>query len=72
MTNSDTNSIVQAVYGNPGLEEYRANPLIAALPPIMEPQNLRERLERFPAIQDDEKLLPNSVRVHAVARLLHE
>jgi ABC-type dipeptide/oligopeptide/nickel transport system ATPase component len=65
-------NIVRAVYGDPGLEEYRNNPLVAALPPIMEPHDLREKLEKFPVIHDEEQTLPNAVRVHAVARLLHD
>lgn len=72
MTNRNMGKIVKAVYGDPGLEEYRNNPLIATLPPIMEPEDLRERLERFPIIHEEEKTLPNSIRVHAVARLLHD
>ena len=72
MTNRDMGNIVNAVYGDPGLEEYRNNPLIATLPPIMEPEDLREQLERFPIFHETEKALPNSVRVHAVARLLHD
>lgn len=72
MTNRDMGNIVNAVYGDPGLEEYRNNPLISALPPILEPQDLRETLEKFPAIHGEEKALPNSIRVHAVARLLHD
>lgn len=72
MTNRNIGKVVKAVYGDPGLEEYRNNPLIATLPPIMEPADLRERLERIPIIREEEKALPNSVRVHAVARLLHD
>lgn len=35
--NSKNRKIMIAAYGDPGLEEYRNNPLIATLPPIMEP-----------------------------------
>ena len=70
MTNRNMGNIVNAVYGDPGLEEYRNNPLIATLPRIMELEDIRVKLERLPAFHEEEKTLPSSVRLHAIARLL--
>ena len=59
-----------AVYGDPGLPEYRDNPLISALPPIMDIKQVGERLRRRPAFHDDERNLKPAIRVHAIARVL--
>lgn len=59
-----------AVYGDPGLPEYRSNPLISALPPIMDIKQVGEQLRRRPAFHDEEKNLSPGIRVHAIARVL--
>lgn len=59
----------EAVYHDPGLPEYADNPLIAALPKIMGVHEVVKLLTERPIINEEEKLLPGHLRVHAIARL---
>jgi len=59
-----------AIYGEFGLEEYKSNPLIAALPPVYEAKQVVALLRDNPAFNRDEINLSGNIRVHAIARLL--
>ncbi len=61
-----------AQYGDPGLEEYRNNPLISTLPAIMEQPQVVTKLRTLPKIDDSEINLRKGVRVHAIARILND
>ncbi|WP_163836302.1 ATP-binding protein [Spartinivicinus ruber] len=61
--------IPEADYINPGLAEYADNPLISALPPIMNTASVVKLLSKRPVFQESEKNLPGHIRVHAIARL---
>ena len=37
-------NMAKAVYNDPGIEQYRGNPLIEALPPIMTTQQIKQGL----------------------------
>lgn len=58
-----------AEYHDPGLPEYADNPLIAALPKIMSPLDVVEKLKQLPLFKKDEIALPGHIRVHAINRL---
>lgn len=51
------------------LPEYKNNPVIEALPPIMSQDEVVGYLESYPPYSDSEKDLPPHVRMHAVMRL---
>ncbi len=38
-------NMAKAVYNDPGIEQYRGNPLIEALPPIMTTQQIKQGLD---------------------------
>ena len=70
MNNSDDQPRFKtAVYQNQGLPEYTENPLISALPKILSPIEVVERLTQRPLISEEEKGLEGHIRVHAIARL---
>lgn len=64
--------VYDAVYGDPGLPEYRDNPLIAALPPIRESADVARVLRRLPEFDELDRNLPGAVRQHAIVRLLDD
>lgn len=63
--------IPEASYQDPGLEEYRDNPLICALPPVMPLEQVVSGLQLKPRYDEQELNLDGRLRVHAIARLLH-
>ena len=63
---------VTANYIDPGLEEYRGNPLIEALTKIWEDDiQLARSLASRPSHSDGDLELPARLRMHAIARLLN-
>jgi hypothetical protein len=67
-----TTTAVTAHYVDPGLEEYRGNPLIEALPKIWEDDiQLARSLASRPSHSDDDLELPPRLRMHAIARILN-
>ena len=61
-----------AQYQDPGLPEYADNPLIAALPKIMSPAEVAEKLKKIPTFKQEESILPGHIRVHAINRLTRQ
>ena len=65
-------SAVTANYVDPGLEEYRGNPLIEALPKIwLEDVELARTLVSKPSHSDADLKLHPRLRLHAIARILN-
>ena len=64
-------SIPLAQYLEQQLPEYQDNPLISALPPIPNLQNVVTQLQAVPSFDPQEAFLDGRIRAHAIARLLH-
>jgi signal recognition particle GTPase len=62
-------TMVNAVYSEQVIEEYNANPLIEALPPVFTEDNVIEQISVFPPFNEMERKLNPSYRVHCVQRL---
>lgn len=60
---------VKAIYSDQLIEEYRNNPLIEALPPILTKEGVIEALSCLPYQNDDERKLNEEYRYHCVQRL---
>ena len=60
---------VYATYFSSLVPEYKDNPLIEALPPILSEQDAAELIGHFPDRDDVERFLPKEVRLHCVDRL---
>ncbi|EFC7588783.1 AAA family ATPase, partial [Escherichia coli] len=60
-----------ARYQEQQLPEYQDNPLISALPPIPDLQEVVDLLQQLPGFEPQEALLDGRLRAHAIARLLH-
>lgn len=60
---------VKAIYSEQLIEEYKNNPLIEALPPILLKDQVIETLSVFPYQSDDERTLDPEYRFHCVQRL---
>lgn len=58
-----------AKYAEPGVPEYGGNPLIEALPPILDAASAYKMILNLPAFSAQERDLPNEVRSHLVYRL---
>ncbi|EPB6720907.1 AAA family ATPase [Vibrio fluvialis] len=63
---------VEAVYADPGLERYRGNPLIEALPPIMDLQQFKAKLAGKVAFNPGDCYEQGHIRAHQVSALLDE
>lgn len=61
--------IEHAVYKDSPLSDYRGNPLIAALPPIYETEEVAKRIASFPDYDPNERNLSASLRHHCVMRI---
>lgn len=59
-----------AEYTDQPLVEYKGNPLIEALPPILSKEDFVEAVCEYPAFDGSERDLHPSVRLHCVERLL--
>jgi len=60
--------IHNAVYLEQEIEDYKGNPLIEALPPIMTEQDVEKKVSFLPDQYVKEKDLPNHLRVHCLMR----
>ncbi len=61
---------VIAEYNEQLLVEYKGNPLIEALPPILSKDQFVEASQECPAFDESERSLDSWVRLHCVERLL--
>lgn len=62
--------VVRAVYRSTGIGRYRGNPLIEALPPILDLRRLREGLSEKIVFRQEDALLDGQTRVHVISQLL--
>jgi energy-coupling factor transporter ATP-binding protein EcfA2 len=60
---------VVAKYISHGLPEYDSNPLIQALPPILDDAEFIEEVQHYPLCTSDDRNLPAKLRYHCVERL---
>lgn len=58
-----------AEYKNQEISDYRNNPLIEALPPLMDKIEVIDKLTVYPIILEEEKLLKPHLRFHIIQRL---
>ena len=63
---------VEAVYADPGLERYRGNPLIEALPPIMDLQALKVKLTGKVEFNPQDCFGEGHLRAHQISALLDD
>lgn len=61
----------QAIYTDQFLEEFIGNPLIEALPPVLEPQEVASKLAVYPLFNNKEILLPMHEKQYVVKRLMN-
>jgi hypothetical protein len=62
--------VEDAVYRDPLVPEYRANPLIEALPPILSPEAARQALAHYPAYDRELRSAPAHLRCHHIQSAL--
>lgn len=60
---------VEAKYEEQHLEEYRDNPLIEALPPILDKEDVFRKILYIPPFNIEERLLKGNLRIHCILRL---
>lgn len=60
---------VEAMYNEQVVEEYRDNPFIESLPPILKEYEAVEKLAIYPNYNPQERLLDKQYRIHIVQRL---
>ncbi|MCU7819741.1 MAG: ATP-binding protein [gamma proteobacterium symbiont of Lucinoma myriamae] len=70
MMKNEDNLIKEAQYIDPGLPEYAENPLISALPEIMDKKEATKLLRTLPRYNEEEINIPGHIRVHAIARIV--
>jgi hypothetical protein len=58
-----------AEYKEQEIEEYRNNPLIEALPPIMDKLEVIDKISVYPSFSESERLLKPHLRYHIIQRL---
>ncbi|MBO8156974.1 MAG: ATP-binding protein [Bacillaceae bacterium] len=58
-----------AQYHTQELEDFKGNPLIEALPPILSPDEAFDKLCSFPGYDEKERGYPSHIRYHAIPRL---
>jgi hypothetical protein len=63
---------VMAVYADPGVERYRGNPLIEALPPIMDLQALKVKLTGKVKFNSQDCFGKGHLRAHQISALLDD
>lgn len=66
------NKIVAAQYTDSGVEKYRGNPLIEALPPIMSTAQIKKGLAGNIAFDPKDLFVDASKRVHIIAQILDD
>lgn len=62
--------MVQACYGNTGISQYQGNPLIEALPPILDRHQLRDGLSGQIHRRETDMYLDGQTRIHIISGLL--
>lgn len=62
--------MVQAMYSDTGVSQYQGNPLIEALPPILDKRQLRDGLSGQIAFRPTDAYLDGQTRIHVIAQLL--
>jgi hypothetical protein len=62
----------RAIYLDPGVERYRGNPLIEALPPILSVSQIRDGLSGNIKFDPKDMFAEGSLRVHIIAQLLDD
>lgn len=60
---------VKANYIEQVVEEYKNNPLIEALPPILSKEQVIDRLAYYPPFRDEERMMESHYRYHFIQRL---
>ncbi|WP_428843383.1 hypothetical protein [Vespertiliibacter pulmonis] len=63
---------IQAVYRETGVEAYRGNPFIEALPPLQESVNSAESLKSFLQITSLDLQKSRVIRAHTICRIPDE
>lgn len=61
--------IMPAVYNEQEIIDFKGNPLIEALPPILSPEEAYEKLSYYPPYDLQEANLPTHIRYHAIPRI---
>ncbi|MFD2170072.1 ATP-binding protein [Tumebacillus lipolyticus] len=67
----DRRPLVKAIYHDQLLVDYRGNPLIEALPPMLEAEEAYDKLCLFPPYDEGERFLSPEIRFHALYRVQH-
>ncbi len=60
---------VEADYSKQDLIEYKNNPLIEALPPILTVEEIYKSIAQLPPYSDEERNLSENIRIHCILRL---
>lgn len=66
---SDFRNITPAIYTEQEVIDFKGNPLIEALPPILSPEKAYEKLSYYPPYDEHEVNLPTHIRYHAILRI---
>lgn len=62
-------NVTPAVYKEQDVMDFRGNPLIEALPPILSPEEAYGKLSYYPPYDVNEASLPTHIRYHAIPRI---
>jgi hypothetical protein len=62
--------MVNAAYRETGIDRYQGNPLIEALPPILDRKQLRDGLSSNIEMRPTDIYLDGQTRVHVISQLL--
>lgn len=65
-------NMANAIYRNPGVEQYRGNPLIEALPPIMTTKQVKQGLSGSVKFDPSDIYVDGTHRVHIISQLLDD
>ena len=66
---TETDRAIEAAYSEQELLDYRGNPMIEALPPILSKEDFTDNVTTYPAFNRSEKRLSPELRLHCVERL---
>lgn len=62
--------MVQAIYNDTGISQYQGNPLIEALPPILDRRQLKDGLSGQITFRPTDVYLDGQTRIHVISQLL--
>jgi len=65
-------NIALAIYRDPGVDQYRGNPLIEALPPIMTTKQIKQGLSGTIKFEPQDIFVDGTHRVHIISQLLDD